>query len=267
VQQLRHRCSSLLVELLLLLWLSWQCGMSMGAYVLLLPQVEELRDAGADEFNRRLSIEATLRQAAALFKRELATKSDEVAGLQSQLRAMRHELTSSNACGAAAVAAAGAARHAAAAAAGGSCAASPCGSPGSAYCTAAGVTSPAAAAFGASYGGSSSYSAAAGTMGGAAASPGAAAADVDGSAAAAVAAELQALSSSRASYQNALLQQQAMRNSLLSSLGDCMEVSTVHLASMQRLCDPVHCSYGWQNNGGLMVKIKASPLLTGGLLH
>jgi hypothetical protein len=46
-------------------------------------------------------------------------------------------------------------------------------------------------------------------------------------AAAAVAAELQALRSSRASYQNALLQQQAMRNSLLSSLGDCIEVSNM----------------------------------------
>lgn len=186
-------------------------------------QVEELRDAGADEFNRRLSIEATLRQAAALFKRELACKSDEVAGLQQQLRAMRHELTSSNACGAAAVAAAGAARHAAAAA-GGSCAGSPCGSPGSPYCAAAGAASPAAAAY-ASYGGS--YQGAAGTAGGSvgAASPAAAAAGADAGAAAAVAAELQVLRSSRASYQNALLQQQAMRNSLLSSLGDCMEVS------------------------------------------
>jgi hypothetical protein len=44
------------------------------------------------------------------------------------------------------------------------------------------------------------------------------------SAADAVAAELQALRVSRANYQSAVLQQQAVRNSLLGSLGDALEV-------------------------------------------
>lgn len=45
-------------------------------------QVDELRDAGASELQRRRSLEATLNQAASLFRKELAHKSDEVAALQ-----------------------------------------------------------------------------------------------------------------------------------------------------------------------------------------
>jgi hypothetical protein len=45
-------------------------------------QVDELRDAGASELQRRRSLEATLKQAAGLFRKELAHKSDEVAALQ-----------------------------------------------------------------------------------------------------------------------------------------------------------------------------------------
>jgi hypothetical protein len=51
--------------------------------------------------------------------------------------------------------------------------------------------------------------------------------DTSGSAAAAaaaVAAELQALRASRAKYQSAVLQQTAVRNSLLGSLGDVLQV-------------------------------------------
>lgn len=46
------------------------------------PQVDELRNAGASELQRRLSLEATLKQAATLFRKELANKSDEVSALQ-----------------------------------------------------------------------------------------------------------------------------------------------------------------------------------------
>ena len=45
-------------------------------------QVDELRSAGACEVQRRRSLEATLKQAAGLFRKELATKSDEVSALQ-----------------------------------------------------------------------------------------------------------------------------------------------------------------------------------------
>jgi hypothetical protein len=45
-------------------------------------QVEELRNAGASELQRRRSLEATLKQAASLFRKELANKSDEVSVLQ-----------------------------------------------------------------------------------------------------------------------------------------------------------------------------------------
>lgn len=190
--------------------------------------MDGLRNAGEDEFNRRLSLEATLQQAAALFKRELASKSDEVAALQGQLRGMRHELASSNACSAAAVAAAGAARQAAAAACG-SCSSSPAASPGGCHASPGAAAAAAAAVAAAGLGPrsaacSSCYPAAAGVgcSDHTAAVPPAQGGD---SGAAAVAAELQALRASRVSYQNALLQQQAMRNSLLSSLGDCLEVS------------------------------------------
>jgi hypothetical protein len=47
---------------------------------------------------------------------------------------------------------------------------------------------------------------------------------LDAGGAAAIASELQALRASRASCQTLLLQQQAMRNSLLSSLGDHLQV-------------------------------------------
>lgn len=199
-------------------------------------QVEELRNAGADEFQRRLSLEATLRQAAALFKKELASKSDEVAGLQTQLRGMRHELANSNAYSAAAVAAAGAVRSAAAAGYG-SCCSSPVAaaaagglaSPGYGYCLS--PTAAAAAGDASAAGCSCSPAAAAG-----AAAAGGDVAGSDAAAAAVVAAELQALRASRVGYQSALLQQQAVRNSLLSSLGERLEVRCSSSSSMQGMC-------------------------------
>jgi hypothetical protein len=52
--------------------LSWLC----------VRQVDELRCAGASEVQRRRSVEVMLKQAASLFRKELASKSDEVAALQ-----------------------------------------------------------------------------------------------------------------------------------------------------------------------------------------
>lgn len=152
--------------------------------------------------------------------------------LQGQLRAMRHELTTSNAYSAAAVAEAGAARAAAAAAAAAAGAAaraaSPCmaGSPVSMRCC-----SPAAAAvmpsrFDAAAYPTASSPAAAGALEAVGSGVGVCGCSGDsaGAAAAAVAAELQALRASRANYQSTVLQQQAVRNSLLGSLGDALEV-------------------------------------------
>jgi len=192
------------------------------------PQVDALRSAGASELQRRRSLEATLKQAAALFRKELACKSDEVAGLQGQLRAMRHELTTSNAYSAAAVAEAGAARAAAAATA---AAAAVAGSPSMAGSPCVGrCCSPVHAAAG-RLGGAAPAAAAAAVTGGAreaALEGGHCSCSSDGgggsAAAAAVAAELQALRASRANYQSVVLQQQAVRNSLLGSLGEVLQV-------------------------------------------
>lgn len=193
-------------------------------------------------------------QAAGLFRRELATKSDEVSALQGQLRAMRHELTTSNAYSAAAVAEAGAARAAAAlqaaAAAGRSSAChqqpvSPsmaCSPPGPGH-GALGVgviaggfqsnsmrcCSPTvAAATGPALNPGRHYvvqgfnlDASPGPCCCSSESPTAGAA---AAAAAVVATELQALRASRANHQSVLLQQAAVRNSLLGSLGDALQV-------------------------------------------
>jgi hypothetical protein len=58
--------------------------MSRGTLLCLWPvlQVDELRSAGASEAQRRRSLEVMLKQAASLFRKELACKSDEVAALQ-----------------------------------------------------------------------------------------------------------------------------------------------------------------------------------------
>lgn len=156
-------------------------------------QVDALMAAGADEAAQRRSLEATLRKAAGLFRRELAAKSDEVAALQGQLRGLRHELAagacSSSGCSAAA--------------------SRPWGSPP--------PQPAAAAAAGGGHGGSCSSSplaVAGGPAAGAARDAGAAV----------LAAELHALRASRVGFQEAVLQQQAVRNSLLSSLGDRLEV-------------------------------------------
>jgi hypothetical protein len=150
---------------------------------------------------------------------------DVVVCLQGQLRAMRHELTTSNAYSAAAVAEAGGARAAAAAAAAASGAAARVASPTMAASPGLAVMrccSPAAAA-----------AAAAATMG--AGDTGAPAcccsSDAPGTAAAAavVAAELQALRASRANYQSAVLQQQAVRNNLLGSLGEVLQVGATRV--------------------------------------
>lgn len=255
-------------------------------------QVDELRDAGASELQRRRSLEAMLKQAASLFRKELAHKSDEVAALQvgrapgwrawlvrvegralpqwcalvsvaegcrhadmpcnfkvcacrrsvpqlvrhavgahavegawvlsaincavavlqGQLRAMRHELTTSNAYSAAAVAEAGAARAAAAAAAAAAGAAVRVASPTMAASPAVmRCCSPAAAAAAmeASKDGACCCSS-----------------DAPG-AAAVVAAELQALRASRVNYQSVVLQQQVVRNNLLGSLGEVLQVGRV----------------------------------------
>lgn len=134
-----------------------------------------------------------------------------VAVLQGQLRAMRHELTTSNACSAAAVAEAGAARAAAAAAAAAAGAAVQVASPTMAASPAVmRCCSPAAAA-----------AMEAGTGVACCCSS-----DAPG-AAAVVAAELQALRASRANYQSAVLQQQAVRNNLLGALGEVLQVGRV----------------------------------------
>lgn len=52
-------------------------------------EVEVLREAADDEFRRRCELERALRDAAHLFKRELFEKSEEVAGLQDEVCAMR----------------------------------------------------------------------------------------------------------------------------------------------------------------------------------
>jgi hypothetical protein len=55
---------------------------SRSSLLNVLHQVDELRSAGVCEVQRRRSLEATLKQAAGLFRKELATKSDEVSALQ-----------------------------------------------------------------------------------------------------------------------------------------------------------------------------------------
>lgn len=192
-------------------------------------QVEQLQDVGANELQRRRSLEATLKQAASLFRRELASKTNEVAALQAQLRAVRHELSTSNAFTAAAVAEMGAARAAAAASASAVAApavgshtfAAPCCSPSAATQE---VLSPPGCI---RCGGEGSPAAAKtadnilqpriGSSGG----------DASASAAAVIASELQALRAARSTYQAEVLKQQSVRNSLLGSLGSVLEVSLV----------------------------------------
>lgn len=163
-----------------------------------------------------------------------------VAVLQGQLRAMRHKLTTSNAHSAAAVAEAAAARAAAAAAAAAAGAAVRVASPAMAAspavmrCCSPAAAAAAAAAMEAGDGGACCCSS-----------------DTPG-AAAAVAAELQALRASRANYQSVVLQQQAVKNNLLGSLGEVLQVRRVCWVGVPAPCTAslTHGSTAWTADKG-----------------
>lgn len=168
----------------------------------LLRQVEALRSASEDEAARRRLLEATLAEAAALFRRELRDKAAEVAGLQGTVRDMRSQLTSAATNTTLAAAAAG--HH----------------SPGrtlhmsaTAAAAAAGVGSP---GMGATAGGG--YT-------GCVASPGVVECGSPVAAAAAgLQQELAALRGTRVQYAAALAESEAVRNELLGTLGDTLRV-------------------------------------------
>lgn len=59
----------------------------------------ELRSVGDTEAKRRVALEHTLREAAALFKKELWDKAEEVAELQGKLRAAQRQQVTSGGSG------------------------------------------------------------------------------------------------------------------------------------------------------------------------
>ncbi len=208
-------------------------------------QVQQLRSMGVGEQQRRLVVEAHLRQAAQVFQQELAGKSDEVAALQIQLRCMRNELAGGPAAAAAAAAAAGVYCSVplnAAAATGnitsppmtglGRCmsvtglaspthdaAATACQQQ---HCTPATTTGCCCGTTSCGSGGCHMTMHGSSSGGGGGCGGGCRGSSLQGAGADAVAAELCALRATRGGYEAALLQQQQVRNSLLSTFSECL---------------------------------------------
>jgi hypothetical protein len=159
-------------------------------------QVEALRNASEDEAARRRLLEATLAEAAALFRRELRDKASEVAGLQGTVRDMRTQLTATSTNTTLAAAAAhspGRTLHMTATTA--------AGSPGMGGTAGGGYTTGCVGSPGVGECGSPVAAAAAGLQ-----------------------QELAALRGTRVQYAAALAESEAVRNELLGTLGDTLRV-------------------------------------------